>query len=99
MVRIASRLHVPIDARVFFIAYQVPGVIVVVAYVTFIDHFETDSIADSIIEFVTNFDHIVPVSRGKFSSPLDIILYLRKLSIVTEVSGMLFARTLVIVLH
>ena len=77
MVLIVSRLHVPIDAWVFLYAYQVPGVIVVVAYVTFIDHFETDSIADSVIKSVTDLDHIVPVPRGKLSFSLDILLYIR----------------------
>ena len=52
-----------------------PGVIIVLAYLTFIDPFEADSIADFEIIIVIYLEHIVPVSRIELpSTPLDFLL-------------------------
>ena len=92
---------VSIDTWVVFDAHQVPGVIVVVTYVAFINHFETNFIADILIKIVAGRDHVVPLSRSELSFPLDILFLLRLgcLAIVSKVVGMLLARTLVLLLH
>ena len=96
---IVRRLHVKIDTCIIQDAYQVPGIIAVLAYVTFVDHCEVDSIANLMIKIVADLEYIVPVSCGKLFFLLDNLLHLRYLSIVSKVVGKLLARTLVVVLH
>ena len=76
-----------------------PGVIVVLTFVIFVDHLKTDSIAYLMIKIVADLEHIVPEPCGKLSFPIDNFLDLRHLLIAFKVVGMLPARTLVTVLH
>ena len=93
---IVRRLHVFIDTCIIQDAYQVPRIIAFLAYVTFVDHCETDPIANLMIKIVSDLEHIVPVSRGKLFFLLDSLLHLRHLSIVSKVVGKLIARMLLI---
>ena len=94
---IVRRLHVKIDTCIIQDAYQVPGIIAVLAYVTFVDHCETDSIANLMMNIVADLEHIDPVSCGKLFFLLNNLLHLRHLSIVSKVVGKLIARMLVVV--
>ena len=87
-----------IEASVVFDAYQVPGVIVVVTDVSFIDPFKTNSIAHTIAKIFIRPDHLILATRIKLPSSRTIFLHIRCLLIVSNVFSVLLAQLLVLVL-
>lgn len=77
LINVSRFLISTIDAWVLLYAHQVPRVIVVVTDVSFLDPFETDSVAHTIVKIFLRLDHLIQVFPSKLCLPRAILFHLR----------------------